>query len=176
VVTIAISPEELVEDHYPYILNSARILTHFDEDLAQDITQETFYRALRALPGLAEREQGQEIKYRAWLYRILSNIWIDVGRHQSIMREHSVVLSEEIWECIPDRNAGEQEQREEEEFLGQVLALLPASQREILLLRAQGVSFRKLRARYHVHISTAKRRAAEAEQRFVEAAQELLGA
>jgi RNA polymerase sigma factor (sigma-70 family) len=166
----AISANDLAQNYYSYVLTSARILTHFSEELAQDLTQETFLRALRALPG-----RDTEISTPGgWLTTILGNLYIDHLRHQQIVYQHSVVLAEEIWECIPDDNVEEQEQREEEELLSQVLAMLPPKQREILLLRARGMPFRKLRAHLHVHISTAKRYAAEAEQRFIEIAHELI--
>jgi RNA polymerase sigma-70 factor (ECF subfamily) len=60
-------PEQLVDDHYVEVYRLAlRLLAN--PDAAMDLTQEVFYRAVRALP----RFRG-ESSPRTWLYRITLN-------------------------------------------------------------------------------------------------------
>jgi RNA polymerase sigma-70 factor, ECF subfamily len=122
---------------------------------ADDALQETLLRAWRALPKF----RGQEL-LRPWLYRIATNVCIDVlerSRKRGLPSEHGRParpndepgerLAESLWlEPYPDQAAGLEdgyaspearyEQREAVE-LAFVAALqhLPASQRAVLLLR-----------------------------------------
>jgi RNA polymerase sigma-70 factor, ECF subfamily len=122
---------------------------------AEDVLQETLLRAWRALP----RFRGDEL-LRPWLYRIATNICIDMlkrSRKRSLPTEHGrrtdphdepgERLTESLWvEPYPDEAVGLEggyaspearyEQREAVE-LAFVAALqhLPASQRAVLLLR-----------------------------------------
>ncbi len=60
-------PERLVTDHYVEVYRLAlRLLA--DPDAAMDLTQEVFYRAVRALPRFRA-----ESSPRTWLYRITLN-------------------------------------------------------------------------------------------------------
>ena len=60
-------PEQLIDDHYVEVYRLAlRLLAN--PDAAMDLTQEVFYRAVRALP----RFRG-ESSPRTWLYRITLN-------------------------------------------------------------------------------------------------------
>ena len=57
--------EELVLPLFPSLYNVARWLTRRQAD-AEDLVQETFFKALRGFPGF---ERGSNFK--AWIFRIL---------------------------------------------------------------------------------------------------------
>jgi len=70
---------ELVRRHQSFVFGAALRVTR-DASLAEEVAQETFFRAYRAL----NRFRG-ESKLRTWLYRIATNLAIDlVGRRRDI--------------------------------------------------------------------------------------------
>lgn len=155
-----ISAEQLAHDYYPFVLNLARQVTNRDEEQAQDLAQETFYKALRALPGLQERKDPHA--YGGWLTTILRRTWIDWCRRPKRM----VYLPEERWEMLPAEGKFEEEIGRYEP-LYQVLAHLSEEQRQILLLRCQGVGMERIAQRcglMHLHRATRYRHIREVEQ------------
>ncbi len=74
--------ENLIEPHRDALQRTALKLCHGDHALAQDMVQETFFKALRS----ADRFQtGTNL--RAWLMRILYNNVMTVYRRRRIARE-----------------------------------------------------------------------------------------
>jgi len=51
-----------------------------DPELAEDLTQDTFVRVLKALPAMPE-----DLKFSAWLYRIATNIAYDALRRRRLV-------------------------------------------------------------------------------------------
>src|SRR5512142_913796 len=80
---IDLDPAEVVRDHrsriYRYLLSMAR-----DRDVAEDLTQETFLRALRGLGGLRDRAA-----LVSWLYRLATNVFLDRARAEGRRRAHT---------------------------------------------------------------------------------------
>ena len=74
--------EQLVEEHYAALFRYAYRLTGVAAD-AEDLTQETFGKALARLPQLREPERA-----KAWLFRILRNLYLhkvrDQKRHRAV--------------------------------------------------------------------------------------------
>ena len=64
--------EALVREHQGFVRAWLRRLTHGDADLADDLAQDTFLRALRA----ADTFRG-DAQPRTWLARIALNVWHD---------------------------------------------------------------------------------------------------
>lgn len=62
--------ETIYSTYFSQVYRYARSLT-LDEQAAEDITAETFLRAMRALPGF----RG-ECEIRVWLCRIAKNLWL----------------------------------------------------------------------------------------------------
>jgi RNA polymerase sigma-70 factor (ECF subfamily) len=95
----------------------------------EDLVQETFFRAFRAIDGW----RG-EASFRSWLFRIGANLRKDLYR-----REAGRVLLPIEDADLPDRSdpEGEVRAREMEERLRRGLETLPRLQREVFLLRAQ---------------------------------------
>lgn len=128
-----------------------------DEDLANDIFQETFVKAITWLQTGQYNNQG---KFTAWLMRIAHNIIIDGYRIQSIRRfvdqgnknDLSNLRSDDVMESFAER----------EMVKGQVLRdvkklvdFLPANQREVVYMRFyQEMSFKEIAACTNVSINT----------------------
>lgn len=103
-----------------------------DEHLAEDLTSETFLRAMRALP--AYREQGTA---RTWLCRIARNLYFDHCRR----RHEPLPLDEDAGAWPADPAPGPQaaaESRDETLRLHRLLHTLPDPYKEVFLLRVFG--------------------------------------
>lgn len=116
----------LVERHYDRCLRLATHITGERAD-AEDVVQETFLRAFRALSSYEERE-----RFGAWLTRILVNQCRSVlaRRHRAEPREPDWLWRGDLHDVEPG-----QERSELREDLRRALAQLPAEQREALVLR-----------------------------------------
>jgi RNA polymerase sigma-70 factor (TIGR02960 family) len=119
-----------------------RMLASYDE--AEDAVQETFLRAWRGRDGYRITEAGDQA--RAWLYRIATNVCLDLIRARSRQVPRLGSLAEVSWlqpypdrlldELAPDRPDAVAVNRETIElaFLA-ALQVLPARQRAVLVLR-----------------------------------------
>lgn len=110
----------LVKRYYTDILRYCK--RHIiDQNLAEDATQETFYRVFRSLMRYQDKE-----RFRAWLYMIARNICIDENRKQ----KNTIPLeSEDI-----GKESSEIHQIENSDEIEQLLSVLPEEQREAILL------------------------------------------
>lgn len=103
-----------------------------DDAWAQDITQQTFARALTALP--AYREQGQ---FRGWLYAIARSVIANDARaarsHQTLELANEVVSSEVSPEDAAIATLSH-------EALTGAISRLPDDQREAIALRIAGLT------------------------------------
>jgi len=110
----------LVKRYYTDILRYCK--RHIiDQNLAEDATQETFYRVFRSLMRYQDKE-----RFRAWLYMIARNICIDENRKQ----KNTIPLElEDIGE-----ESNNIHQIENSDEIEQLLSVLPAEQREAILL------------------------------------------
>lgn len=132
---------------------------------AEELTQTTFFKAWRALPGFQE-----EAGFFTWLYRLASNTCIDFLRREN--RRHSTVQTvsldadEEIATQIPDtRNLPEARalQNERQRSLLRALESLPPEQRDILIRRElDGLSYQEIASLCHLELGTVKSRIARA--------------
>lgn len=137
--------DELVERYYGAILHYCRWQCK-DAQLAQDLTQETFYRALRALGGRTLRRDTLQ----AYLYATARHLWID-----EVRRGRACVLQEEA-EAAGDRDLARVEA--DDAFL-RLVARLPQPQKEALVLRfGHGLSLREVAAVQQCGLRTAQSR------------------
>ncbi len=133
--------------YYARIYNYVyRLLGEADE--AQDVTQESFLKAYRALSHPRTRPQGNSpTNILAWLYRIASNTSLDTLRRRQRIR----------WEPLEGlltilRSGGRSPEEEaiyadELAAVERVLAELPPRYRMMLLLRErEGFSYREIAA------------------------------
>lgn len=106
-------------------------------DTAEELTQETFYRALRSV----KKYKGESSVY-TWLCSIARNAWLEELRRR---RKHK---TEEISELIEDTSPRPDEEAESEDSRIRLLKKihsLPETEKEIVLLRAtQELSFREI--------------------------------
>jgi RNA polymerase sigma-70 factor (ECF subfamily) len=105
----------------------------------EDLVQETFIRAFRALPGW--RGQGS---LRGWLLRIAGNLRKDAFRKGG---RHVVLTLVDTDVASPSDPAAEAEAGDLAERLVRALGGLPRLQREVFLLRAQqGLEYEEIAA------------------------------
>ncbi len=154
---IDLDPGQVVRDHrsriYRYLLSMAR-----DPDVAEDLTQETFLRALRGLGGL--RDHAALV---SWLYRLATNVFLDRVRAQGRRLactdrrdEEGGSLIEEIADPAArvDRRA---EQAEMSQCVRGFVDELPDDYRAVILLHdAHGLSSREIAEILGVPVATAK--------------------
>lgn len=111
--------EALFRNHWPRAYRAAYLVTH-DEGAAEDIAQESFLAAIRALDSFDRRRP-----FGPWLHRIVVNRAIDWTR---VRRLRSEV---ELSESLP---ATERSELPRDDVL-QALARLPPEHRAVIVLR-----------------------------------------
>lgn len=118
------------------------------EQVAEDLTQETFLKAVRGFPRFELREQpgGEGSPFGAWLFTIARNTCRDWIRRREPLRledpedlaERPVAMAEE-----EEIDPGEWERRKEE--LARAVESLPPAQREVVKLRIHsGLRFEEI--------------------------------
>jgi RNA polymerase sigma-70 factor (ECF subfamily) len=129
------------------------------EEDARDVTQETFLRAFRALPGF----KG-DAKFSSWLYRIALNLCRDWIRRDRRAPMVDVPEGVEIHELAADRrdvtSAEDLAARAElSEAVATAMKLLPSEQRDAIILKEyQGMTFQEIADLMKIPLSTAKTR------------------
>src|SRR4051812_3523890 len=112
--------EELFARHWPDAFRTALLIAH-DRAAAEDIAQEAFMSALRALPRF-----DRSRPLRPWLHRIVVNRAIDWSRAKRLRREVDVDAVAEPVAPDPDLGLGE---------LGAALARLTPEHRAVVVMR-----------------------------------------
>ena len=136
-------------------------------DLAEDLTQEVFYRAWKAFPHMQAPLQMQP-----WLCRIATNLAIDTLRRRRLIHWSSLDEAEE--EPEDERHPDPQLlYSERADLIFSTLSHLPVSYRQALLLRAQGYSLAEIATRLGVASSGIKMYLLRARQSFQQHYQEL---
>jgi RNA polymerase sigma-70 factor, ECF subfamily len=119
----------LLEEYVPRVYRFALQLTH-NSHAAEDLSQETFLRALRS-GGLPSNPQAA----RVWLFRITVNLWRDQLRRGKLW----VGRAEGLVEDPPSRLPAPDQAVADLEELGlalKALETLPDRQREVLYMSA----------------------------------------
>jgi RNA polymerase sigma-70 factor, ECF subfamily len=169
-----LDPGQAVLDHrarvYRYLLSMAR-----DPDTAEDLTQETFLRALRGLGALRDRAA-----LVAWLDRVATNVFLDWVRVEGRRRlaytgEHDDEGASLIAE-IPDhgmRVDRRVEQAQMSQCVRGFVDKLPDDYRAVILLHdAHGLSSHEIAELLGVSVATAKIRIHRGRARLRAALQE----
>ncbi|MEG2456005.1 MAG: sigma-70 family RNA polymerase sigma factor [Oscillospiraceae bacterium] len=156
----------LMERYQGKIYNLALRMTASPED-AQELTQETFFKAWRSLSGF-HGESG----LGTWLYRLCSNVCIDFLRREKRRKNLSMTVflddddSESRQAELPDTRFtphGELEKKELRAAVSRGLAALSDEHRQVLVLREiEGLSYGEIGALLSLEEGTVKSRIARA--------------
>lgn len=114
--------DELYRQHYPELLKYCTASCR-DRELAEDLAQETFLKALQNADTFEDLGPSQR---RAWLYRTMKNLIID--RYRRALQEN--LYAQTLEEDTPYIDPGIQQVENE-----QLLHLLPAEDRAIFVMR-----------------------------------------
>lgn len=143
---------ELVLLHQTYVYNIALRATG-DTAEAQDLAQESFLRAWKALPGF-KMQSG----FRTWLYRITLNLCYN--RYAGLKREISELPIDHLehllgsWSADPAKEA---EKSQLCDFIQQQVTALPSGYRILIQLRyQQGLSYEEIAQIVGVPLGTVK--------------------
>ena len=137
----------LIEKHYDGVFRFCCCKTG-SREAACDCTQETFLHLLRYLETYTEQK-----KFKAWLYRIASNVCTDYFR-----RAARAPAGEETLEFLQEEDK-RFEQIEQRELVEQALGCLPEMQREtIVLYYFHGFKLREIAEITDTKMSTVKSR------------------
>lgn len=131
-----------------------------DQDLTEDIFQETFVKIINTLKMGTYNEEG---KFLPWALRIAHNLVIDHFRRSSRVRmvneSSSANPDFNIFSVLKLTDENREEQITREELETQMVGLiehLPASQRDILKMRLfQDLSFQDISEKEDISINTA---------------------
>jgi RNA polymerase sigma-70 factor (ECF subfamily) len=150
---------QLVERYWDRLYRWLYHLTR-DRHAAEDLTQETFLRALGAVKSFRPGSN-----FRAWVFRIGHNNFVNQKRSE---RRTKHQLPEDV--AAPELNAVEigAENRETLEVVTRAVDDLPADFRAALLLRVQeGLSFREVAKVLNTTEETARWRVFKARQKLM---------
>ena len=161
--------ETLVRENQTRVHNLALRMTGSEED-AQDIAQETFLKAWRTMG----KYRG-ECSLGSWLYRIASNLSIDLLRKNKRQQREKIVSLEDNGEDgrtleLPDLREEPQtilEREENRRAVWACLEKLPEEQRLILVLRdVNGLSYEEIGASMGLEMGTVKSRIFRAREKL----------
>jgi RNA polymerase sigma-70 factor (ECF subfamily) len=118
-----------IDGLYSYAL----VLTH-NHAAAEDLVQETYVRALRAMDSLQS-----DSNLKAWLFTILRNIWLNQLRKQKLGQQSLEIIHRDgVADCLtePSKDAlGIYMSKIETKHVRAAINKLPLDLREVILLR-----------------------------------------
>jgi RNA polymerase sigma-70 factor, ECF subfamily len=138
---------------YNFILRSVH-----SRALAEELFQETFLRALKAMPAF--RTGAPNASVRAWLYRIAVNLCRDEVRSKHFQAAHA--LAQELGDDLPHGGptpeaAAELEQRARA-VRGAVQALSEVQREAVVLFHYQGLTYPEIAEALGIPLGTVKSR------------------
>lgn len=162
--------EALVRYYEPRIRRMLYSMTH-DMQMTQDLSQETFLAAYRALP----RMKGEELHFAPWLYRIALNQVRSEWRkrkHVTIIpflapggSDDEIAYEEPAEAYLLSENTFES-RVSQADLVQRALAELPPSSATCLLLDAEGFSYKEIAEITHDSLSAVRSRLSRARQAF----------
>ena len=147
---------ELIERHSKRVRNYIGMMVK-DDDIADDIFQETFIKAVKVIDEGRYTDSG---KFLSWVLRIAHNRVLDHFRRQK--SSHQVNESEAGYDVIGTLRFSEPTTEDEimhsemEQTIRDLVELLPEEQREVVRLRYYSkLSFQEIAEQTEVSINTA---------------------
>ena len=129
--------EQVYKNYFTRIYKYLFCLTH-DQDISEELTQETFYRAVKKIDSF----KGN-CHICVWLCQIAKNLWLDEQKKKK--RFH---LVEELEDSLLDNKKGPEDtflEKEEKFSLYKKMQQLDQQTREVIYLRITGeLSFREI--------------------------------
>ena len=126
-----------------------------DRNVANDLFQDTWLHVISAL----NRQRGSYVhtgRFVYWVIRIARNAALDHFRRRDRWMDNGT--DETYWDRLPDKALlpdAALSMSEDLQLLEQSIARLPDSQREVVLMRQEGLSFREIAEMTGVSINTA---------------------
>jgi RNA polymerase sigma-70 factor (ECF subfamily) len=140
-----------------------------DSDLAEEVAQETFVRAMR---------QDLITNERAWLFAVATNLLRDAARRQERERKHLTLLAAEPRESSEDADAEAElsvERLRQSAAARRALGALGDRDRSALLMKEEGLSYPEIAEALDLSLGSVGTTLARARRRLVEAYEELEG-
>jgi RNA polymerase sigma-70 factor (ECF subfamily) len=145
----------LLERHRSRVFTTILLIVR-DEDVAEDLLQDTFIKAIHTMKSGRYNEEG---KFAPWICRIAHNLAIDWFRRGKRVPHISLTDNESLTRTLTIADDGTDDILAREETHGHLRALiqeLPAAQKEVLLMRHYGdMSFQEIADATGVSINTA---------------------
>jgi RNA polymerase sigma-70 factor (ECF subfamily) len=147
--------EALVYRHKSKVYTAIYLIVK-DRDVAEDLLQETFIKAIDTIKGGRYNEEG---KFGPWLQRVGHNMAIDYFRRNKryptvVLEDGSPLLDDEIFATQSSETL--HIKAELHQHLRQLIQELPLAQRQVLILRHfAGLSFQEIAVQTDVSINTA---------------------
>lgn len=142
---------KLIERHSRRVRDYINMMVK-DRDVAEDIFQETFIKAVRVIDDGRYTDNG---KFLSWILRIAHNQVIDHFRAQR--QNKTVTEAEAGYDRFAERNVEDAMVSEQiERDVRALVELLPSEQREVVMMRYfAGLSFKDIAEQTDVSINTA---------------------
>jgi RNA polymerase sigma-70 factor (ECF subfamily) len=140
-----------------------------DSDLAEEVAQETFVRAMR---------QDAITNERAWLFAVATNLLRDAARRQERERKHLTLLAAEPRESSEDADTEAElsvERLRQSAAARRALGALGDRDRSALLMKEEGLSYPEIAEALDLSPGSVGTTLARARRRLVEAYEELEG-
>ena len=161
--------ELLVVYYEPRIRRMLYSLTQ-DSQLTQDLCQETFLAAYRALP----RMNGEELRFAPWLYRIaLNQVRSEWRRHKHVSvipfsspQGHGEETFDDAGEACLVSDEYFEEQVVQRDLIERVMRQLPPTSVMCLMLDAEGFSYLEIAETLQDTLSAVRSRRSRARQTF----------
>jgi RNA polymerase sigma-70 factor (ECF subfamily) len=147
----------LVERHHGPLLGFLYRMCGGDRALAEDLTQETFLRVLRAI-----RQYHYPRPFKPWLYAIATNAARDHFKLAEIRHADSEADNSSVWDAAADPSTGPEASAligDEAQQVVVAVSALPMHQREAVILRYyQDLSLAEIADTLGVPVGTVKSR------------------
>jgi RNA polymerase sigma factor (sigma-70 family) len=146
---------QLLERHKDRVFTTIMLIVR-DEDVAEDLLQDTFIKAIHTMKSGRYNEEG---KFSSWICRIAHNLSIDFFRREKRSPLLKLDTSSHTFNSISHAEEGVEVALTREETYARLRALiqdLPAAQKEVLVMRHYGdMSFHEIADATGVSINTA---------------------
>lgn len=150
---------ELVRRYQKRVYRVARRMCRTDED-AWDVTQDTFIRAMKAMPGFDTR-----YRFFTWIYRIATNLSINLSEKRR--RRSEVEFDEEYGaegdQCLEDTSASQASAAELSDAIRKAVEKLSPPLRSVFVLRVdQELSYSEISETLGIALGTVMSRLSRA--------------